>query len=162
MRLVLQRISGITASEVVEQCRKPQGRSHVDSGRCSGCEEIVADKVNSYIEGTVIPELQKLTSSWTGLNGFVLPSPRIEQYDCRDAWAPKQSSAPNDYVFCHGDLSRTNIMVHPTILDVVCIIDWETAGDFPPQLERPLWRLNYAEYMETFKDTDRLMKKLRY
>ncbi|KAF1959179.1 hypothetical protein CC80DRAFT_490154 [Byssothecium circinans] len=160
MRLVVQHIDGITASSVVNQCRKPQGRSHVDSGRCAECEEIVADKVNTYIEGTVIPQLQKLTSSWTGLNGFVLPPPRIEQYDRRDTWAPKQSSVPNDYVFCHADLARTNILVHPTTLDVVCIIDWETAGYFPAQLERPLWRLNYMEYMQTFEDKAKIDEEI--
>ncbi|KAF2786331.1 hypothetical protein K505DRAFT_368323 [Melanomma pulvis-pyrius CBS 109.77] len=160
MRLVLQRINGITASEVADQCRKPQGRSHVDGGRCSECEEIVAEKVNTFIEGTVIPELQRLTSSRIGLNDFVLPSPRIEQYDCRDIWAPKQSSVPDNYVLCHGELSRTNIMVNPITLDVICIVDWETAGYFPAELERPLWKLNYAEYMQTFEDTAQLDREV--
>lgn len=138
----------------------PEGKSHVATGKCLACEQIVAENVNYFIEETVIPSLQRLKSSWTGLDGFVLPSPRIEQHDRRDSWAPKQSSVPDEYVFCHGELSRTNIMVHPTTLKVISIVDWETAGYFPAELERPLWRLNYDEYMRTFEDTARLDREI--
>ncbi|KAF1971062.1 hypothetical protein BU23DRAFT_472247, partial [Bimuria novae-zelandiae CBS 107.79] len=156
MRLVVKRIHGIKAASVGEECRMPVGSRHVTSGTCSACENIATEKVNIFVEGTVLPQLRRLTSNQTGLDGFVLPPPRIEEYDRRAMWPPKQSPLEGEYVFCHGDLSRSNIMVDPNTLDVVYIIDWEQAGFFPATLERPLWRLDYREYMQTYEDHDML------
>lgn len=160
MRLVVQRINGVEAASIGEECQMPEGSRHASAGTCYECKRIVAEKVNAYIEGKVLPQLQALTSSQTGLDGFVLPPPRIEQYDGRDTWTPKRSSREDAYVFCHGDLSRSNIMVDPKTLDVTYIIDWEQAGFFPTQLERPLWRLDYDDYMRTYMDTSELDREI--
>ncbi|KAF1953235.1 hypothetical protein CC80DRAFT_420529, partial [Byssothecium circinans] len=151
MHLVVERIKGITASEVGQECRKPQGEAHVDAGQCTKCEEIVAKKVNEFVETKVIPELHKLRHNETGLNGFVLPHQRVLDHDGRDEWRPK-SSPCDEYVFRHGDLARHNIMVDAG-LDVVAIVDWETAGFYPESWEHRLWELDREGYLNTFTDT---------
>lgn len=39
---------------------------------------------------------------------------------------------------CHGDLSRHNVLIHPTQPQVVSVIDWEYAGYYPRQFD-PLY-----------------------
>jgi aminoglycoside phosphotransferase len=45
-----------------------------------------------------------------------------------------------DLVFCHGDLSQTNILVDPETLKIQGIIDWEFAGFWPEYFEEPHFR----------------------
>ena len=159
--LEVERKDGILYDTVGEECRMTPGEgSHASSGRCSECEKIAFSEVNGFIEATVLPQLRTLTSSETGMNGFVVPPPRIEQYDHRDIWQPKQATQDQKYVFCHGDLSRSNILLDPNTLGVAWIIDWECAGFFPAELERPFWRLDYDEYMQTFCETAKIQQEI--
>ena len=48
--------------------------------------------------------------------------------------APKE-----EFVFCHGDLSQNNILVDPTTLKIVAIIDWEFGGYYPQEHELPFY-----------------------
>ncbi|KAK6207709.1 hypothetical protein QIS74_12790 [Colletotrichum tabaci] len=121
---------------------------------------MASENTNIFIETKVIPQLRLLRSNKTGLNGVVIPPPRIEQFDCRDVWPPKKSSKGEECVFCHGDLTRSNILLDPNTLMVKSIIDWESAGFFPEELELSLWRLNYDEYMKTFEDTDKIKQEI--
>lgn len=50
------------------------------------------------------------------MNGFVLPSPRIEEYDNRDAWEPKLAASGQRFVLCQGDLSRDESAATETTL----------------------------------------------
>lgn len=160
-RLEVERKDGLLCDTVGEECRMTPGRDdHSAHGRCSECEKIAFTKVNNFIETIVLPQLKNLTSTETGLNGFVLPPPRIEQYDHRDIWQPKQAQQGQKYVLCHGDLSRSNILLDPKTLDVMCVIDWECAGFFPAELERPQWRLDYKEYMQTYCDMAKIQQEI--
>jgi hypothetical protein len=127
MQLILERIHGITAEEVGQQCRQPQGRVHVAKSPCDQCQQIANDNVDSVMD-SIVAAMQSVKFNETGLNGFMLPPPRIYEYDERDVWVPKRASIGDQYVFCHGELSRNTIMVHPVTLKVVAIIDWENAG----------------------------------
>lgn len=126
---------------------------------CSECEKIAFENVNSFIDEVVIPQLINLKSSQTGLNGIVIPPPRIQEFDKRAIWSPKQASG-EDYVFCHDDLSRHNILVSYKTLEVISIIDWECAGFFPKTFELPLWRLGRAEYLQTFREKDKIQQEI--
>ena len=53
---------------------------------------------------------------------------------------PAVSSTTEDFVFCHCDLSQSNIIVDPTELKIMGIIDWEFAGYFPDFFETPYYR----------------------
>jgi tRNA A-37 threonylcarbamoyl transferase component Bud32 len=160
MYLEVERVEGIVCEDVGEKCRMPLDRAHTVHGRCSECEKMAFENVNNFIETEVIPQLKNLTSNQTGLHGFVLPPPRIEQFDNRATWSPKQSSRGQEYVFCHGDLSRSNIILDPDTLGVKCIIDWECAGFFPAEFELKLWRLNFDEYMKTFQYTGSIRREI--
>jgi thiamine kinase-like enzyme len=42
-------------------------------------------------------------------------------------------------VFCHNDLSPSNIFIDPKSFAIVSIIDWGYAGFYPEEFELPLW-----------------------
>ncbi|KAJ5172216.1 hypothetical protein N7492_004809 [Penicillium capsulatum] len=54
----------------------------------------------------------------------------------QDHWA-RQSG--QDYVFCHNDLSPSNIIVNPETLKINAIVDWEYAGFYPAYFEASFW-----------------------
>ena len=41
-----------------------------------------------------------------------------------------RSGYPDDFVFCHNDLSQSNIIVNAKTLKIAGIVDWELAGYF--------------------------------
>ncbi|KAI1105842.1 hypothetical protein F4804DRAFT_330927 [Jackrogersella minutella] len=130
--LELERVDGIELSEAGEKCRKPDGKTHVADGECTECQSIAMAN--------------------TGLEGFVLPPPRIGQNHERDVWLPKQSQGPDEYVFCHNDLSWYNIMVDPRTLKFKFIYSWEHTRYFSSSIELPPWCCNGDEYMGCFQD----------
>lgn len=58
----------------------------------------------------------------------------------------------DEYVFCHTDLDRQNIMVDPETFRIVSILDWETAGFFPPSWELHYWTATQSEQKATMTD----------
>ncbi|KAH9889694.1 hypothetical protein F4778DRAFT_753727 [Xylariomycetidae sp. FL2044] len=65
------------------------------------------------------------------------------------------------YISCHGDLSRFNIMVDHRTLVMMCIYDWEHAGNFPPYIELPLWRFDDNDgYKGTFMDKAKIEEEI--
>jgi len=44
-------------------------------------------------------------------------------------------SPSQEYVLCHGDLARHNVIVDPKTLKIAALIDWEYAGFYPPEVE---------------------------
>ena len=45
-----------------------------------------------------------------------------------------------DFVFCHGDLSQSNVLVNPETFQITAVIDWEYGGFFPPEHEIPYYK----------------------
>lgn len=158
--LEVERIEGLECGDVGKECRMPDNRKHNHGGECEECANIAYDNVDRFITDEVLPQLQQLKSNTTGLNGFVLPPPRILETQSRLYWEPKTSTA-EEYVFCHGDLARHNIMVSAETLEVISIYDWEHAGFFPSALEATAWRMNRTEYYNMFKDTDRIQAEVK-
>lgn len=146
-------ILGIECDRVGDECRMSKERAHNDGGPCSSCDKIAKTNTQRFILDEILPQLEMLKSSTTGLNGFVMPPPWVLEFDTRPQWAPKMSD-DLEYVFCHGDLAAHNIMVHPETFHVLGIFDWEHAGYFPPAFQ--LWTLELKEYHQLFEDKDRL------
>ncbi|OAA61191.1 Protein kinase-like domain protein [Niveomyces insectorum RCEF 264] len=48
----------------------------------------------------------------------------------------------DEFVFCHNDLRRANILVDPTTFHIVSIIDWEMSGFFPPDWDVLFYKAN--------------------
>ncbi|KAF2471051.1 uncharacterized protein BDR25DRAFT_354958 [Lindgomyces ingoldianus] len=121
MKLVtMKRIYGITLESIRKECQMP------------------------FITNYVLPQLRQLTSSVTGLEGFVLPPPRITKAVHRVAWQPIK------------DLARHNIIVSPKTREVTCIFNWEHAGYFPPELEVDAWRMKHSKYFQLFSGKKRI------
>ncbi|KAL2756923.1 hypothetical protein ACRALDRAFT_2101756 [Sodiomyces alcalophilus JCM 7366] len=61
------------------------------------------------------------------------------------AWRPR-SDVRGDFVFCHNDLGRHNVLVNPNTLKITAIIDWEFGGFWPEWFERPFWKRQGGSY----------------
>ena len=146
-------LPGIDLERIAHQCRMQEGELHVEEGPCEQCGSIAKKKTERFIVEEVLPQLEKLRHTTTGLDGFVLPPPWILEYDERTHWEPKSTDSAS-YVFCHGDLAAHNIMIDPNGLDVVGIIDWEHAGYFPPEFQ--VWFVDRQRYWDYFRDTERI------
>lgn len=159
--VTMERIYGITLESIGKECRMPSSgrKAHVSRGECETCADIANANADSFITNYVLPQLQQLTSYVTGLDGFVLPPPRIVETVPRAAWQPITSDKKK-FVFIHGDLARHNIMVSPETLEVTCIFDWEHAGFFPHELEVDAWRMKHSEYFQLFSGKERIQREL--
>lgn len=100
--------------------------------------------VSAQLESQVFPQLRNLRSNRMGS-----PDPELLTIPPRRFWDWKESrvwpSIPGKYTFCHLDLDRQNILVHPETYKIVAIIDWEMAGFFPPEWELELWKQKTRE-----------------
>ncbi|KAB5522088.1 hypothetical protein GE09DRAFT_500479 [Coniochaeta sp. 2T2.1] len=85
--------------------------------------------------------LRTLRSSRTGgPSGIVCPPKRATQYFPNETvWSVKVREQ-QDFVFCHCDLSQSNIIVDPVTLKIQGIIDWEYEGFWPDYFETPYFR----------------------
>jgi aminoglycoside phosphotransferase (APT) family kinase protein len=45
-----------------------------------------------------------------------------------------------DLVFSHNDLIEANVLVDRETLKIKAIIDWEYAGFYPPEFDRPFYK----------------------
>jgi serine/threonine protein kinase len=148
-------IEGVVLWGIEDQCWMPDGERHVEEGACETCGGIARANAERFITQDVLPQLSKLRSTTTGLNGFAIPPPWVLEYDQRQQWKPKTSDSAS-YVFCHGDLAAHNIMIDPKTLQVVCIFDWEHAGYFPPEFQ--VWFPDRESYHGYFRDKKRITK----
>ena len=80
--------------------------------------------------------LRRLKSSVIGgPSGHVVLPYRASRISYRDDWNLR-SSTTEEFVFCHNDLTQTNVIVDPDTLKIKAIIDWEYAGFYPEYFER--------------------------
>jgi hypothetical protein len=68
----------------------------------------------------------------------VLPPYRVMHHSDRRPYRLRPRDKP-DLVFCHNDLQAANVIVDPATLKINAIIDWEYAGFYPPEFERPFY-----------------------
>lgn len=99
-------------------------------------QAVVAKEVEAHVR-----TLQTLRSNQLGgPSGIVCPPKRATQYFPSDATWSAACAADNSFVFCHCDLSQSNIIVDPKTLKIEGIIDWEYAGFWPVFFESPYFR----------------------
>lgn len=88
-----------------------------------------------------VATLQNLRSNKTGGPSGILCPPYIVTNECDQNTTWQQVSAEDFiYVFVHGDLSGSNIMVDPVTLKITAILDWEFAGYYPREHEIPYYQ----------------------
>ncbi|RCI12783.1 hypothetical protein L249_0726 [Ophiocordyceps polyrhachis-furcata BCC 54312] len=101
-------------------------------------QAIVVKEVERHLQS-----LRTLRSNRTGgPSGILCPPPRATQYFPGDtAWSAADVPGPGfNLVFCHCDLSQSNIIVHPLTLKIEGIIDWEYGGYWPDFFETQYFR----------------------
>lgn len=95
----------------------------------------------------VLPEIRRhvdtlrtLRSNNSGGPSGILCPPYLVTNHCdhNTTWRRILAKDPI-YVFCHGDLSASNIIVDPVTYKVVAILDWEYAGYYPEEHEIPFY-----------------------
>ncbi|KAL8900830.1 MAG: hypothetical protein Q9192_000867 [Flavoplaca navasiana] len=109
---------------------------------------ILRRNVDAFIQNTVLPQLGNLRSKTMGqLGGVLFAPPGISQAPARFTKAPPapRPATTERYVYCHNDLAQHNIVIKPDSLEVLCLIDWEFSGFFPPGFEVPFWRYQRVE-----------------
>lgn len=130
------------------------GVLHLELNRVPGVEllELFEDGIPAAIQKSIertmntviLPQLRNLRRNSIGSVNTdlpVFPPSRIYDSNKREEW-PQKVSDSSEFVFCHNDLSRQNIMVDPETLEITAIIDWEFSGFFPFQLELPFWKFS--------------------
>ena len=106
--------------------------------------EAAVTAVSSQLEVEILPQLRSLRSHRMGSPDAklpIIPPKRFWEWKENRKWP----AIAGDYVFCHLDLGRQNILVDPDTYKIVAIVDWETAGFFPPQWELSFWKQNTME-----------------
>lgn len=151
--VTMERIQGITLSGIGEECRRPNGFQHVQTGSCHTCQQIADQNADVFVRSEVLPQLRSLRSNKTGFEGFVLPPPRIVKTRDRENW-PVKTSKSKVYSLVYGDLARHNIMMKTTTLEVEKVFDWEQAGFFPPEMKLELWCLRGRGYYDLFENDE--------
>ncbi|KAM0794893.1 hypothetical protein BDR22DRAFT_779764, partial [Usnea florida] len=109
----------------------------------------LVSNVSSYINDTLLPQLNNLKSNTLGtVRGNFIPTRNLEHAYLPDPWEkygrkrypwPSVTSATKDYVYCHNELYRWNILADPKTLQVTAILGWESSGFFLPGFEFPYW-----------------------
>ena len=112
-----------------------------------------------FIQTVLLPVLAKLRSNETGLDGFVLPPPWVvESVDTRPYWEVK-TSLDKEFVFTHGDLNPSNLIIDPDTLKVKAVVDWEHSGYFPPGFQK--WSLDMDAYYALFEDRQAILELIK-
>lgn len=117
--------------------------NHVEKSRLSAA----VVEVTAQLESDILPQLHSLRR-----DTLESPDPNLPVIPPRRVWDskgtrvfPSTIEGVDQYVLCHTDLDRQNILVDPNTYRIVGILDWETAGFFPKEWELPLWKANTRE-----------------
>lgn len=87
-----------------------------------------------------LQELRRLRSNKLGgPSGFIFPPQAVVSRPggCK-SWS-RANTPTSELVFCHRDLSQSNIYFDPETLELVAIGDWEYGGFYPESHELPFF-----------------------
>ena len=99
-------------------------------------QSIVMIEVDGYVK-----QLQTVRSTRIGgPTGIMCPPRRATSKIPGDEKWPIGTCTEENLVFCHCDLSQTNIIVDPETLKIEGIIDWEYGGFWPDYFDSPFYR----------------------
>ena len=116
--------------------------------------------LNNYVQTTVLPQLNALTSQTSGTReGVVLPPRRLFDKYRHRKWLPRTSEI-EEYHFTHNDLCQHNFLCDEKTGEVKAVIDWEFAGFYPSFFEAPLWLVPYDEFEDDPEEIGQLLNFL--
>ncbi|KAG6092973.1 hypothetical protein E4U31_006978 [Claviceps sp. LM219 group G6] len=126
---------------------------HVDESLLS----MALMSVTAQLESDILPQLRRLRRNFMGSPNPelpVVPPRRFWNFKGTRVW-PSMTKDTDEYVLCHTDLDRQNILVDPNTFKIVSILDWETAGFFPQEWELPLWTVQGQEQYRMSEEAHR-------
>ena len=95
----------------------------------------VMPQIRDYLQ-----ELRKLHSDKLGgPSGFIFPPQAIVSRPGRCKSWSQTNTFTSDFVFCHRDLSQSNLHFNPDTLELVAISNWEYGGFYPESHELPFF-----------------------
>lgn len=120
------------------------------------------DTVTAQLESEYLPQLRRLRRNFIGSADpappVVVPH-RLWAWKDQRTW-PRLTADTDAYCFVHTDPDRQNILVDPATFRIVCILDWETAGFFPPEWELPKWKVDERSLEKRQMDTEATKREL--
>ena len=144
---------------------------YVDGVGMDSLEEVEKTTVRQELEKHLKTLSNLVSSRVGGPSGFIVPPYRVFDKSFRDDWSTAihadgssldsrvrdqkdgKWKGEGKYVFCHNDLSQSNVMVDPETLEIAAIVDWEYAGFFPAFFERKFFeRLGPSVALEGEED----------
>jgi hypothetical protein len=140
----IKRMTDIPVPRVLEASEHSDGSFHLATELVPG---IPMKELAPADQTKVMEEIEKHLKTLRGLrstqiggpSGIVCPPPVATQLEGGRVWKSRPSST-TEYVFCHNDLSQSNVIVDPVTLGINGIIDWEFAGFFPECFDIPFYR----------------------
>lgn len=137
-------MTNVPVPRVLVACEHSDGSFHLATELVPGIpmnelplasQSKVAEEIEKYLK-----LLRKLQSNQIGgPTGIICSPPIAKQLGSDSIWDTRPSST-EEYVFCHNDLSQSNIIVNPDTLEVNGIIDWGFAGFFPQHFDIPFYQ----------------------
>lgn len=140
-------------------CRMPRLHrpAEVDSP-CAACKATVHAKADRFVREVVLPQLARLRSHSTGLDGVVVPPRWVLEHDNRECW-PVLTSSREDFVFHHHDLVLHNLLIDTRTLEVLALTDTEECGYFPPELQQ--WKYDRLGQFGLYEDMALVREQIR-
>ncbi|KAF2241388.1 hypothetical protein BU26DRAFT_525218 [Trematosphaeria pertusa] len=142
-----------------DECRMPQ-LHHPSEAKspCAACEGIVSANAERFVQEVVLPQLSRLKSRRTGLEGIVIPPRWVSHHDKREAWRVLESPQA-DFVFCHNDLVLHNMLFCTQTLKVLALVDMEDCGYFPPEVQQ--WKRDRTGQFGLYEDMDLVRRHIQ-
>lgn len=110
---------------------------YLEGAPMSSLPSLMKDHLQTTYVDRYIAMLQTLKSSRIGgPSGIVIPPSRVLQQTGpeMDNWRFRPSDH-DEYIFCHNNLSQSNVIIDPRTWKVKAVIGWEYAGFYPPHLD---------------------------
>ncbi|GLB37028.1 putative integral peroxisomal membrane peroxin [Lyophyllum shimeji] len=87
-----------------------------------------------------VAQMHTITSKvMGGLSGEVILPYRVARAMPPNRSLQLREATSPEFVLCHNDLSQHNVILDETTLKIKAILDWEYAGFFPPEFDRPFY-----------------------
>jgi hypothetical protein len=142
----------VRGSDALKRCWMPRRHRSPDadaSGPCERCAAAVRRSADDFVHCTVLPELRRLRSRVTGLDGFVVPPRWVRTADKRGRWEAK-TSEEDEFVFVLHDLVLDHMLLSTQTLQVAVFVDVEESGYCPGEMQQ--WKFDRAAQESLSRD----------
>ena len=136
----------IPVPEVLNAYEQKDGSFILETKLIDGVE---MERLSPEEQETVKPQIRRCVEMLRSLRSDSLGGPSgifwpphsvVTRPDGPTSWSQDRiSESESQFVFCHRDLSQSNIFIDSTTLRLVAIADWECGGYYPKNHELPFF-----------------------